>query len=273
MGLFSSEPPSHFPVVAGKRLDGTDVRFPDDLPADATLLIVSFQDELDPLSDQWARLGDRIAEGSDGRLAVVEVPVVNSKLKLLGGLATMGIRGQIETEEERTRTVPIYADVKSFRKALQVKTGDVYPILVARDGRIAWRGEGDIDMDEVAELEAAVAEVLRQPPPPFTDHPDIDDADLEDAEASEGVEDEAPDDVEATDEPSADEASTPLADAAGEPGGALPADEAAPLAEGSSEASAHATPDTDERRVEPPAPVDRAELTDDPPPLKPPPAQ
>ena len=203
MGLFSSEPPSHFPVVKGRRLDGTDVRFPDDLPADATLLIVSFRDELDPLSDQWARLGDRIAEGHDGRLAVVEVPVVNSKLKMLGGLATMGIRSQVETDAEQDRTVPIYVDVKAFRKQLQVKAGDVYAFLVARDGRIAWRGEGDIDMDEVTELEAAVDETLGQPPPPFTDHPDVEAPD---------VEDEPEPDAETQDDASAE----PLAPAVGE---------------------------------------------------------
>ena len=187
MGLFSSEPPSHFPVVQGRRLDGADVEFPRDLPADATLLIVSFRDELDPLSDQWARLGDRIADGHDGRLAIVEVPVVNSKLKMLGGLATMGIRGQVETEAEKERTVPIYVDVKAFRKALQVKAADVSAFLVARDGRIAWRGDGDIDMDEVTELEAAAADVLSGPAPPYTDHPDIDEpeSDAEEADESE----------------------------------------------------------------------------------------
>ena len=201
MGLFSSEPPSHFPVVKGRRLDGTDVRFPDDLPTDATLLIVSFRDELDPLSDQWARLGDRIAEGREGRFAAIEVPVVSSKLRLLGGLATVGIRGQVESDAEQARTVPIYVNVKAFRKRLQVTTSDVYAILVARDGRIVWRGDGDIDVDEVSELEAAVDETLRQPAPPFTDHPDV-----------EVPEDDPLADASADDEPLADE---PLAEAEG----------------------------------------------------------
>ena len=251
MGLFSSEPPSHFPVVQGRRLgsDG-DVRFPHDLPADATLLIVSFKDDLDPLSDQWARLADRIAEAHDGRFAVLEVPVVNSKLKLLGGFATMGIRGQVETEAERSRTVPIYADVKAFRKELQVKTGDVYPILVARDGRIAWRGDGEIDMDEVTELEAAVGDVLSQPVPPVTDHPDVDepeddevgtpgDGGTDESETERPASGDAP---EPPAEPTAsgrgptteDPAAEPLAPAAGplaadaEPQGAPPPDAAAP---------------------------------------------
>ena len=174
MGLFSSDPATHFPLVTGRTLDGDDVRFPQDLPADATLLIVYFQDDLDPLADQWARLGERMAEPLDGRLAVVETPVVGRTFKLLGDLGTIGIRGQVDDEAEHARTVPLYVDTKVFRKTLSIKTGDVYAFLLARDGRIAWRGEGAIDMDEIHELEAAVAGVLASPIPPPTDHPDLD---------------------------------------------------------------------------------------------------
>ena len=175
MGLFSSTPATHFPLVSGRTLDGDDVRFPQDLPADATLVIVSFLDDLDPLSDQWARLGDRIGDRLDGRFAVVEAPVVGRAFKLLGDLGTIGIRGQVEDDDERSRTIPLYVDKKVFRKALALKTSDVYAFLLARDGRIAWRGEGAIDMDEIADLEAAVGDVLAAPVPPATDHPDVDD--------------------------------------------------------------------------------------------------
>lgn len=182
MGLFSrSEPLTHFPVVEGRRLDGTDVTFPQDLPADATLLVVSFRDDLDPVADQWARLGDRLVERHPGRVAVLEVPVVSRKLRLLGDLATLGIRGQVEDEAERERTVPIFVDPKGFRKTLGVKAGDVHAVLVARDGRIAWRGDGGIDMDEIASLEEAVAEVLAAPVPPPSAHPDVE---ADDSEAS-----------------------------------------------------------------------------------------
>ena len=180
MGLFSSDPATHFPLVTGRTLDGDDVRFPQDLPADATLLIVYFQDDLDPLADQWARLGERMAEPLDGRLAVVEAPIVGRTFKLLGDLGTMGIRGQVDDEAEHARTIPLYVDTKVFRKTLSIKTGDVYAFLLARDGRIAWRGEGAIDMDEIHDLEAAVADVLASPIPPPTDHPDLD------AEADDG---------------------------------------------------------------------------------------
>lgn len=197
MGLFSKDPVTHFPLVTGRRLDGTDVRFPQDLPADATLLILLFEDALDPLADQWARLGDRLVEAHGDRVAVLEVPVVSKKMKLLGDLGTLGIRHQIDDEAERARTVPIYVDTKKLRKRLKLKTGDVTAILVARDGGLAWRGDGDIDMDEVAELEAAVRDLLEAPVPDPSDHPDLDDPE---ADEPEGDEPEAVEDVEGLDD-------------------------------------------------------------------------
>ena len=96
----------------------------------------------------------------------------------------MGVRHQVESDLERDRTVPLFVDVKAFRKELKLKSNDVYALLVARDGRIAWRGEGDIDLDEVSALEAAVAELLEAPVPLPTDHPDLE------AESAEAAEDE-----------------------------------------------------------------------------------
>ncbi|MDT0633210.1 hypothetical protein [Rubrivirga litoralis] len=210
MGLFSrSAPASHFPQSVGRRLgSGDEVRLPDDLPADATLLVVLFRDDLDPLADQWARLGDRLADVHGDRVGVWELPIVSKKLKMFGKLATMGIRGQVDGESERERTVPLYVDPKGFRKELQLKTqSDVYAFLVARDGRIAWRGEGDIDMEEVEALEQAVEDVLAAPVPAPTDHPDAEGAEppSPDADAAPPPEDDEAGNAEEPSRPASEE--------------------------------------------------------------------
>jgi len=164
MGLFGRRhPATHFPNVKGVRLDGTPVTLPPDLPADATLLVVSFRDAADPLADQWARLGERLRATYGPRLAVLELPVVAKSLKLFGGLATLGVRGQIDTEEERERTVPIFVDKTVFCKTLAcTNQGDVYVFLVTREGQIAWRGDGGLEMLEIAELEEAIRSLLSE---------------------------------------------------------------------------------------------------------------
>lgn len=175
MPLFGSTSlPDAFPEVRATDLDGKDLTLPSDLPAELCLVIVLFRDELDPLADQWARLGHAMEGNAEGRFAVVETPVVGRGMKLFGGLATAGIRGQVEGEQEHARTLPIYVDKKAFRKSLHLsKEGEVYPFLVHRQtGRVLWGGEGEIDMEEVQELEAAVAEALASPPPPLPDEPE-----------------------------------------------------------------------------------------------------
>lgn len=184
MGLFSrSEPATHFPEVDGRRIDGTDVALPADLPAHATLVVVAFRDDLDPLADQWAALGERLAARHPGRVAVLETPVVDRKLKLLGDLGTVGIRGELDTDRERERTVVLYADKKGFCKELGLKSSAVAAFLLARDGEIVWRGDDAIDMDEVVELEAALAELLERPPADPQSRDDDDAAAAEDAAA------------------------------------------------------------------------------------------
>ena len=170
MSLFGSdELPETFPDVRATDLNGDDLTLPADLPAELALVIVSFRDEMDPLADQWARLGHSIEERHPGRFAVLETPVIGRGMKLFGGLATAGIRNQVEGDKEHARTLPIYVNKKSFRKALHLsKDGDVYPFLVHRETtRILWGGRGEIDMHEVEGLEEAVTKALESPPDPL----------------------------------------------------------------------------------------------------------
>lgn len=163
MSLFGSDSlPETFPEVRACTLDGDDCTLPADLPAPLALVIVLFRDEMDPLADQWARLGHQAEEAHPGLVAVVETPVIGRGMKLFGSLATAGIRGQVEGDEEHARTLPIYVDKKPFRKALKIKNeDDVYAYLVEREtGAILWGGDGQIDMDELRSLEAAITEAL-----------------------------------------------------------------------------------------------------------------
>lgn len=168
MGLFGrSKPATHFPTVNGIRLDGSPVVLPRDLPGPATLLIVSFRDAQDLLSDQWARLIERLQSTYGHQLAALELPVVAKSLKLFGGLATLGIQSQVDTEAERERTLPIFVDKTVFCKTLHCSNqGDVYVFLVDQEGRIAWRGDGGLDMDTISDLESSVQALIGTPPSP-----------------------------------------------------------------------------------------------------------
>lgn len=159
MAWFSRPAPTHFPEVDGSRPDGTRVAIPDDLPADATVLVVSFRDDLDAVSDQWARLVERLAAGYDGRLAVWETPVLGRAARALDAIGSV-MRDEVEPAEA-DRTVRLHTDAGDLRKALGLRgAGTVAAFLVGRDGRIAWSGEDAVDLSEIAALETALAEML-----------------------------------------------------------------------------------------------------------------
>jgi len=156
-----ARPPSRFPDVRGRTLEGQAVTIPADLHAEWNLLVVSFHDDQDPLADLWILLAHRLAEGSDGRLAAYELPVVGRSPRLLRPIITDTLRAQAEDADERARTLPIHEDRKAFRKLLGLRNDDtVNAYLVARDGRIRWRGRGALTPDLVAGLERAVGETL-----------------------------------------------------------------------------------------------------------------
>ena len=157
------KPPSeYFPDVTGISLDGTEHALPDDFRADWNLLIVTFRDDLDRLADKWVLVAEQIAAGSEGRLAAYELPVVGRGFRPFRALVNASIGARTEADAaEKARTVPLYIDKKGFRKALGLKNEDtVHVILVSQRGRIAWRGEGILTPDKVAELERAVGESL-----------------------------------------------------------------------------------------------------------------
>ncbi len=159
MAWFSRPAPTHFPEVEGTRPDGTRVRLPDDLPADATVIVVSFRDDLDAVADQWVRLADRVTAGYEGRVAVWETPILGRAARALDALGSV-IRDDDEAPDAH-RTVRLHTDAGDLRKALGLRRADtVVAYLVARDGRIVWTGEDAVDLTEIAALEAALAELL-----------------------------------------------------------------------------------------------------------------
>jgi hypothetical protein len=154
-------PSEYFPAVTGTALDGTEFTLPADFGTPWNLLVVTFRDALDRLADQWVLVAERIAAGSDGRLAAYELPIVGRGFRPFKGLVNASIGARAEANAaERARTIPLYVG-KGFPKQLGLKDVDtVHVLLVSKRGRIAWRSEGILTPGKVAALERAVGESL-----------------------------------------------------------------------------------------------------------------
>ncbi|CAN5608924.1 hypothetical protein BH23BAC4_BH23BAC4_09200 [soil metagenome] len=149
------------PEVTGKRLDGSEMVLPNDLPAPWNLLVISFTGEQDRLSDQWIALAEGIAENAEGRLASFELPLIGKGFRVFEGLIRASLRWQADRTGEAERTVPLYVDRKDFSKALGIKDRKtVHALLVDNTGTVHWRGSGPLVPEMIAELERKVGESL-----------------------------------------------------------------------------------------------------------------
>ena len=159
------EPATHFPTFEVEALDGTAYTIPADFRSPLNLVLLWFQEKRPDRVDHWVALVDRIDDGAAYDLSVYEMPVVGKGFGVLGGLFNAGMRVQTKDAEVEARTLPLYVDKSSLAKQLGVEdTGELQAFLVAPDGAIAWRGAGEIDLDEVAGIEALVGATLSDRP-------------------------------------------------------------------------------------------------------------
>ena len=159
--MFRKPPSEFFPEVTGTALDGTEHTLPADFRAPWNLLVVTFRDDLDRLADKWVLVAEQIASNADGRLAAYELPLVGRGFRPFRSLVNASISSRVEADAaEKARTIPLYVG-KGFAKKLGLRDEDtVHVLLVSQRGHIAWRGEGVLTPDKVAELEEAVGESL-----------------------------------------------------------------------------------------------------------------
>jgi len=87
-----------------------------------------------------------------------ELPTIDRLNPLFRWFIDNGMRRGIPDSSARSRTITLYLDKPSFRKALSLPDEKrIYAILVDRSGRVLWRTEGDFDEAKAASLQRALA--------------------------------------------------------------------------------------------------------------------
>ena len=174
-------PAGLFPTFETEALDGTAYTIPADFRNPLNLVLLWFTESRPEIVDHWVMLVDRIDDGAEHELSVYELPVVGKGFGILGGLFNAGMRVQNDDPEVQARTLPLYVDKGGLARQLGIKKkSELHAFLVAPDGRIAWRGAGEIDLAEVAGIEKLVGATLSDRPagagPPQPAAPDEEEA-------------------------------------------------------------------------------------------------
>ena len=150
---------SRFPPVTGETLTGRVLDLPEDFEGELNLVFVAFKRDQQSDVDTWVPVGESVeAEYDDVRY--YELPVINRLYAPARPFIDGGMRAGIPDRHTRERTVTVYTDKRTVRRALDIEAEDaIQAFLVDREGVVYWRAEGpraEADADHLRDVLASL---------------------------------------------------------------------------------------------------------------------
>ena len=148
----AAAPEGTFPKLTASNLEKQAFSLPEDFAGDRNLLLIAFQREQQQNVDTWLHQMKRFEHFSG--FQYYELPTIDRLNPFFRWFINSGMRRGIPDRNARARTITLYLDKPSFRKALSMPDEKrIYAILVDRSGRVLWRAEGDFDEAKAASLQ------------------------------------------------------------------------------------------------------------------------
>jgi hypothetical protein len=131
-----------FPQVTGSNLLRQKVTLPDDLQGDLNILLIAFHQWQQAWVDSWIPFARQIEQTFPG-VQFYELPVIYKMNFFSQTFLNEGMRAGIPNPTTRQKTITLYLDKPSFRRALDIPHEDTIWILVLDNhGNVLWRTEG-----------------------------------------------------------------------------------------------------------------------------------
>lgn len=149
-------PEGAFPRLTASNLEGETLQLPEGFAGNRNLLLIAFQRERQKNVDTWLHEMKRFQSfpGFD----YYELPAIDRANSFFRWFINNGMRRGIPDRSARSRTITLYLDKASFRKALSLPDEKrIYAILVDRSGKVLWRAEGDFDEAKASSLERVLS--------------------------------------------------------------------------------------------------------------------
>ena len=145
-----------FPKVDGTNLEGRRFSLPVDFEGEFNIVFVAFRREQQNDVDSWLPFA-RERTASDARVRAYELPTLNRSYRMVRGFIDGGMARGIPERATRAATITLYIDKSPFKAALSIAAEDrIVTLLVARDGRVLWRGDGRYSAQAGAQLSAVL---------------------------------------------------------------------------------------------------------------------
>ena len=148
----TAKPVGTFPKLTAYNLEKQTLSLPEDFAGDRNLLLIAFQREQQKEVDTWLHEMKRFELLPSFRY--YELPTIDKLNPISRWFIDTGMRHGIPDRDARARTITLYIDKLSFRKALNLADEKrIYTLLVDRSGRVLWRAEGVFDEGKASSLQ------------------------------------------------------------------------------------------------------------------------
>ena len=131
-----------FPTVKGSNLLLQQLTLPKDFQGRLNLVFIAFEQWQQMEVDSWIPLAEELEAQVSG-LVYYELPTIQSRNTMYQWLLNEGMRAGIPNPKTRARTITLYLNKISFRKALGFPDEDhIYILLIDRQGKVLYQLRG-----------------------------------------------------------------------------------------------------------------------------------
>jgi len=144
------------PIVKGSNLKRQKMIFPADFAGEINLVFIAFLRRHQDLIDEWVPFVEQIAR-ENPNLHYYEFPTLPRKGPIYRTFLNEGMRAGIPNDATRARTITLYIDKGTFRKALDIENEqNIWVYLFDKSGKVLWRIEGRFTEEKGEALRNAI---------------------------------------------------------------------------------------------------------------------
>jgi len=142
-----------FPEITVDDLNGRSQTFPQDFPADPTIVFIAYKQNQQEDLEAWI---DALGLMESGGQAWVEFPVIGRGGALMSSFIDNGMRSGITSQAIRAKVFTVYSSRGAFNQDLGIRgSQQVYVALVGRDGTVYTLIAGQASAEKVSRLRDA----------------------------------------------------------------------------------------------------------------------
>ncbi|MEL6364023.1 MAG: hypothetical protein AAFR11_04205 [Pseudomonadota bacterium] len=152
--------PYPFPETTASNLSRERFTVPDDLPGDARVLLLAYEQEHQFDIDTWLAALEKMSADRPG-LAYYELPTVQGYGPIFSRWLDGVMRDGIPDADQRARTITLYVNKRKYLKALRVEDAATIDVmLIDKAGDVVWRARGAVSPETRDALQTAVDDML-----------------------------------------------------------------------------------------------------------------